>query len=111
MKISTKIKTATVSAMATVLATMSPVLADPGSSDSNNSGINGDILSKITNAKNLVYAVIAAVGGLVVAFSMIKIYQGTKNGDDNKTDQGITGVIVGILMAGIGGVMTFLGFN
>ena len=105
MKLSMKIKTSIMMAITTVLAATSPVFAGDGD------GIDGDILAKITNAKTLVYSVIAAVGGLVVAFSMVKIYQGTKNGDDNKTDQGITGVIVGILMAGIGAVMTFLGFN
>ncbi len=102
--ITKKITTAAFTSMATILGVMSPVLAD-------GDGVGGDITNKITNAKNLVYEIIAAVGGLVVAFSMVKIYQGTKNGDDNKTDQGITGVIVGILMAGIGAVMTFLGFN
>lgn len=105
--ITKKITTVAFTSMATVLGMMSPVLADGNS----NQGVGGDITTKITNAKNLVYEIIAAVGGLVVAFSMVKIYQGTKNGDDNKTDQGITGVIVGILMAGIGAVMTFLGFN
>lgn len=106
--ITKKITTVAFTSMATVLGMMSPVLAD---GDSNQQGVGGDITTKITSAKNLVYEIIAAVGGLVVAFSMVKIYQGTKNGDDNKTDQGITGVIVGILMAGIGAVMTFLGFN
>ena len=105
--ITKKITTVAFTSKATVLGMMSPVLADGNS----NQGVGGDITTKITNAKNLVYEIIAAVGGLVVAFSMVKIYQGTKNGDDNKTDQGITGVIVGILMAGIGAVMTFLGFN
>ena len=104
MKITKKtIRTVVATAMATVLTTASTVFAD--------GDLPGEIGDKITNAKNLLYAIIALAGGVVVAMSMIKIYQGTKNGDDNKTDQGITGLIVGILMGAIGAVMTYLGFN
>lgn len=98
-----KIKTVIATAMITAFSIVTPVLADDP--------LPGDIGEKITNAKNLLYAIIALAGGVVVAMSMIKIYQGTKNGDDNKTDQGITGLIVGILMGAIGAVMTYLGFN
>lgn len=104
MKITKKtIRTVVATAMATVLTTASTVFAD--------GDLPGDVGQKLTNAKNLLYEIIALGGGIVVALSMIKIYQGTKNGDDNKTDQGVTGLIVGILMGAIGGVMTFIGFN
>ena len=105
MKITTKnIKTTAFSTMATILGLMSPVLADGGGE------IGGDIADKIENAKSLLYMVMGLVGGLIVAFSMISIFQGHKNGDDNKTDKGITGVIIGILMSSFASVMAFLGF-
>ena len=64
-----------------------------------------EINDKITTAKNLIYGIVGAVGGIVVAINLLKALKGYKNGDDRAVDQGITGVIVGVLMASFGTVM------
>ena len=64
-----------------------------------------DIGDKIDTAKKLIYAIVATVGGIVVAINLLKALKGYKNGDDRAVDQGITGVIVGILMAAFPTVM------
>lgn len=64
-----------------------------------------EIEGKIDTAKKLIYGIVTAVGGIVVAINLLKALKGYKNGDDRAVDQGITGVIVGILMASFGTVM------
>lgn len=64
-----------------------------------------EIEGRITTAKNLINGIVTAVGGIVVAINLLKALKGYKNGDDRAVDQGITGVIVGILMASFGTVM------
>lgn len=64
-----------------------------------------EIEGKIETAKKLIYGIVGAVGGIVVAINLLKALKGYKNGDDRAVDQGITGVVVGILMSAFGTVM------
>lgn len=64
-----------------------------------------EINDKIATAKNLIYGIVGAVGGIVVAINLLKALKGYKNGDDRAVDQGVTGVVVGILMSAFGTVM------
>lgn len=64
-----------------------------------------EIEGKIDTAKKLIYGIVGAVGGIVVAINLLKALKGYKNGDDRAVDQGVTGVVVGILMSAFGTVM------
>ena len=64
-----------------------------------------EINDKITTAKNLIYGIVGAVGGIGFAINLLKALKGYKNGDDRAVDQGVTGVVVGILMSAFGTVM------
>ena len=64
-----------------------------------------EIEGKIETAKKLIYGIVGAVGGIVVAINLLKALKGYKNGDDRAVDQGVTGVVVGILMSAFGTVM------
>lgn len=64
-----------------------------------------EIEAKIETAKKLIYGIVGAVGGIVVAINLLKALKGYKNGDDRAVDQGVTGVVVGILMSAFGTVM------
>ena len=64
-----------------------------------------EIEGKIDTAKKMIYGIVGAVGGIVVAINLLKALKGYKNGDDRAVDQGVTGVVVGILMSAFGTVM------
>lgn len=70
-----------------------------------------EVTSKINTVKTLVFGIIAVVGGIVAAFNFLKAAKGHKNGDDRQFDQGVTGVIIGIIMTLFGTVMTALGWG
>ena len=70
-----------------------------------------EVTTKINTVKTLVFGVFAVVGGVVAAFNFLKAAKGHKNGDDRQFDQGVTGVIVGIIMTLFGTLMTALGWG
>lgn len=70
-----------------------------------------EVTTKINTVKTLVFGIIAVVGGIVAAFNFLKAAKGHKNGDDRQFDQGVTGVIIGIIMTLFGTVMTALGWG
>lgn len=70
-----------------------------------------EVTTKINTVKVLVFGIIGVVGGVVAGFNFLKAAKGHKNGDDRQFDQGVTGVIVGIVMTLFGTIMTALGWG
>lgn len=68
-----------------------------------------EVTSPILKMKTLLLEVLSAVGVIVVIVGISKILGGTKNGNDEKTDQGIKTLVIGFLMASIGGLLAYLG--
>lgn len=64
------------------------------------SGAAADVVSKITSVKTILVAIIEATGVIFIIIGLLRYLKGTKNGDDRQADQGITILIVGIVMSG-----------
>lgn len=94
----------------TIMCTTINVLADPTPGVGDDDAL-AEITNKVDTIKTLVFGVIAVVGGVYAAFSFLKAAKGHKNGDDRQFDQGVTGVIIGVIMTGFGTLMAALGWG
>lgn len=68
------------------------------------------VTGQIETVKTIIYGIVGAVGGIVFAINLLKALKGYKNGDDRAVDQGISGAVIGIIMAGFGTFMGVMGF-
>ncbi len=75
-----------------------------------NSDPSTEVISQIENAKTLIYSIGGGLGALVFFFSLFSALKARKNGNDEKFDNGITGCIIGIVMASAGALMAYFGF-
>ena len=69
-----------------------------------------DIVEDITQVKDAIFEVMGVVGLLFIAFGIVKAVRANSKGMDDGIDKGIGWAIAGIVMAGIGGVMAWLGY-
>lgn len=70
-----------------------------------------DILAPAKNLVTLLEAGVAIWGAVVIIKNVSELSAALKNQDDSGLNSAIKGLIGGILMAGIGAVLTFLGVN
>lgn len=65
----------------------------------------------LTNLKTLVLAIIAAVGVIILAKNVMEFAQAYQQADSSSMNSAIKGIVAGLIMAGIGSVMSFLGIG
>lgn len=106
-KILNRIKVSATCAAITVGCTAFNVLAGDGE---DKTGTVKKVTGQIETVKTIIYGIVGAVGGIVFAINLLKALKGYKNGDDRAVDQGISGAVIGIIMAGFGTFMGVMGF-
>ena len=68
------------------------------------------ITQPLDNLKTLVIAVIGAVGVIILAKNVMEFAQAYQQQDSSTMNSALKGIVAGVMMAGIGAVLTFLGF-
>ena len=69
-----------------------------------------DAVSTINNLKNLMLNVLSAAGVVAVIWGIVQVAMGFKSQDGSQKTQGVLFLAGGALLAGIGPVLTALGF-
>ena len=65
----------------------------------------------LNNLKNLVIAIIGAVGVIILAKNVMEFAQSYQQQDSSSMNSAIKGIVAGLIMAGISTVLTFLGIS
>ena len=68
------------------------------------------VTQPLENLKTLVIAVIGAVGVIILAKNVMEFAQAYQQQDSSTMNSALKDVVVGVIMAGISTVLTFLGF-
>ena len=68
------------------------------------------VTKPLDNLKTLVIAVIGAVGVIILAKNVMEFAQAYQQQDSSTMNSALKGIVAGVMMAGIGAVLTFLGF-
>ena len=65
----------------------------------------------LNNLKTLVLAIIAAVGVIILAKNIMEFAQAYQQADSSSMNSAIKGIVAGLIMAGVGSVMSFIGIS
>ena len=68
------------------------------------------VTAPLNNLKNLVIAIIGAVGVIILAKNVMEFAQSYQQ-DSSSMNSAIKGIVAGLIMAGISTVLTFLGIS
>ena len=68
------------------------------------------VTQPLDNLKTLIIAVIGAVGVIILAKNVMEFAQAYQQQDSSTMNSALKGVVAGVIMAGISGVLAFLGF-
>lgn len=66
--------------------------------DDDASSVTDAVTEKVENIKNMILTLVGLAGTIYLVLSIVKAAKGHKNGDDRQFDQGISGVIVSIIL-------------
>lgn len=88
-------------ALMTILCLSVTVFADKDSGED----VAKDVVSKVNNVRDMILAIAAAGGSIYLVISIIKASKGHKNQDDRMFDQGVSGIIVSIIIMSISTVI------
>ena len=69
------------------------------------------VTAPLNNLKNLVIAIIGAVGVIILAKNVMEFAQSYQQQDSSSMNSAIKGIVAGLIMAGISTVLTFLGIS
>ncbi|MBO1695206.1 hypothetical protein HJW21_00375 [[Clostridium] symbiosum] len=69
------------------------------------------VTQPLDNLKNLVIAIIGAVGVIILAKNVMEFAQSYQQQDSSSMNSAIKGIVAGLIMAGISTVLTFLGIG
>ena len=69
------------------------------------------VTEPLNNLKNLVIAIIGAVGVIILAKNVMEFAQSYQQQDSSSMNSAIKGIVAGLIMAGISTVLTFLGIS
>ena len=69
------------------------------------------VTAPLNNLKNLVIAIIGAVGVIILAKNVMEFAQSYQQQDSRSMNSAIKGIVAGLIMAGISTVLTFLGIS
>ena len=69
------------------------------------------VTAPLNNLKNLVTAIIGAVGVIILAKNVMEFAQSYQQQDSSSMNSAIKGIVAGLIMAGISTVLTFLGIS
>ncbi|MBO5239450.1 MAG: hypothetical protein J6B50_11860 [Lachnospiraceae bacterium] len=72
---------------------------------------NTDFLNPLRVLINLLLSAVALVGIIMIIKNLSELLTAWKSNDESGTSSAAKGLIGGILMAGIGGLLTFLGIT
>ncbi|MDD6354147.1 MAG: electron transporter RnfA [Lachnospiraceae bacterium] len=73
-------------------------------------GDTSAVTQPLDNLKTLIIAVIGAVGVIILAKNVMEFAQAYQQQDSSTMNSALKGVVAGVIMAGISGVLAFLGF-
>ena len=73
-------------------------------------GDTSAVTQPLDNLKTLIIAVIGAVGVIILAKNVMELAQAYQQQDSSTMNSALKGVVAGVIMAGISGVLAFLGF-
>ena len=73
-------------------------------------GDTSAVTQPLDNLKTLIIAVIGAVGVIILANNVMEFAQAYQQQDSSTMNSALKGVVAGVIMAGISGVLAFLGF-
>ena len=73
-------------------------------------GDTSAVTQPLENLKTLIIAVIGAVGVIILAKNVMEFAQAYQQQDSSTMNSALKGVVAGVIMAGISGVLAFLGF-
>ena len=73
-------------------------------------GATSAVTQPLDNLKTLIIAVIGAVGVIILAKNVMEFAQAYQQQDSSTMNSALKGVVAGVIMAGISGVLAFLGF-
>ena len=73
-------------------------------------GDTSAVTQPLDNLKTLIIAVIGAVGVIILAKNVMEFAQAYQQQDSSTMTSALKGVVAGVIMAGISGVLAFLGF-
>ena len=72
-------------------------------------GDTSAVTQPLDNLKTLIIAVIGAVGVIILAKNVMEFAQAYQQQDSSTMNSALKGVVAGVIMAGISGVLAFLG--
>ena len=73
-------------------------------------GDTSAVTQPLDNLKTLIIAVIGVVGVIILAKNVMEFAQAYQQQDSSTMNSALKGVVAGVIMAGISGVLAFLGF-
>ena len=73
-------------------------------------GDTSAVTQPLDNLKTLIIAVIGAVGVIILAKNVMEFAQAYQQQDSSTMNSALKGVVAGVIMAGMSGVLAFLGF-
>lgn len=73
-------------------------------------GNTSSVTAPLDSLKTLVIAIIGAVGVIILAKNVMEFAQAYQQQDSSTMNSALKGIVAGVMMAGISGVLTILGF-